>query len=65
MYVYILGGFLGSGKTSLLMRLANHFSEKGKRVALIVNETGEIGVDGATLKQKGYDAIELPSGCIC
>jgi len=30
-----------------------------------VNESGEIGVDGATLKAEGYDAIELPDGCIC
>ena len=65
MQVYILGGFLGSGKTSLLMRLATMFSERKAKVAILVNESGEIGVDGATLKQQGYDAIELPSGCIC
>ncbi len=65
MKVYIIGGFLGSGKTSLLMKLASHFTEKGERVALLVNESGEIGVDGATLKAQGYDSIELPSGCIC
>ncbi len=65
MYVYILGGFLGSGKTSLLMKLASMYSERKEKVAIIVNEAGEIGVDGATLKAQGYDAIELPSGCIC
>jgi len=65
MYVYILGGFLGSGKTSLLMRLASMYSERKQKVAIVVNESGEIGVDGATLKAQGYDAIELPSGCIC
>lgn len=65
MQVYILGGFLGSGKTSLLMRLATMFCERKTKVALLVNESGEIGVDGATLKAQGYDAIELPSGCIC
>lgn len=65
MQVYILGGFLGSGKTSLLMRLATMFSERKAKVAILVNESGEIGVDGATLKAQGYDAIELPSGCIC
>ena len=65
MQVYILGGFLGSGKTSLLMRLATMFSERKAKVAIVVNESGEIGVDGATLKAQGYDAIELPSGCIC
>ncbi|MDD3352003.1 MAG: GTP-binding protein [Candidatus Methanomethylophilaceae archaeon] len=65
MYVYILGGFLGSGKTSLLMRLASMYIERKLRVALLVNESGEVGVDGATLKAEGYDAIELPNGCIC
>lgn len=41
------------------------FSERKAKVAIVVNESGEIGVDGATLKAQGYDAIELPSGCIC
>jgi G3E family GTPase len=65
MYVYIIGGFLGSGKTTLLMKLASMYSKKGVRVAILVNESGEIGVDGATLKAEGYDAVELPDGCIC
>ena len=65
MYVYILGGFLGSGKTSLLMRFASMYIERKLRVALLLNESGEVGVDGATLKAEGYDAIELPNGCIC
>ncbi len=65
MEVFIVGGFLGSGKTSLLMKLAEHFTKNGKKAVLLVNESGEIGVDGATLKAQGYDSIELPSGCIC
>lgn len=65
MFVYILGGFLGSGKTTLLMKLASMYTKRGEKTALLVNESGEIGVDGATLKAQGYDAIELPNGCIC
>ncbi len=65
MYVYILGGFLGSGKTTLLMKLASMYTKRGQKTALLVNESGEIGVDGATLKAQGYDAMELPNGCIC
>ncbi len=65
MYVYILGGFLGSGKTTLLMKIASMYTKRGEKTALLVNESGEIGVDGATLKAQGYDAIELPNGCIC
>ncbi len=65
MYVYILGGFLGSGKTTLLMKIASMYIEKGKKVTILVNEMGEIGVDGATLTSGGYNAVELPNGCIC
>ena len=48
MYVYILGGFLGSGKTTLLMKFASMYTKRGLKTALLVNESGEIGVDGAT-----------------
>ncbi len=65
MYVYIMGGFLGSGKTTLLMKLASMYTKRGLKTALVVNESGSVGVDGATLKAEGYDAIELPDGCIC
>jgi len=53
MYVYILGGFLGSGKTTLLMKLASMYTKRGLKTALLVNESGEIGVDGATLRPRG------------
>ena len=65
MDIHILGGFLGTGKTTLLMRLVSMYSEAGKKVAIIVNEAGSVGVDGTTIKGKGYNAIELPQGCIC
>ncbi len=65
MKIYILGGFLGSGKTTFLMKIADHFLDKGLKVSLLVNEAGTIGVDGATLKSEGYTATELPNGCIC
>ena len=65
MFVYILGGFLGSGKTTLLMKLASMYAKRGVKTALLVNEAGSIGVDGDTLKAEGYEAIELPDGCIC
>ena len=52
MYVYILGGFLGSGKTTLLMKIASMYTKRGLKTALLVNESGEIGVDGATLRDR-------------
>ncbi len=65
MDVFIIGGFLGSGKTTMLLNLAKVYTDRGLKTALIVNESGEVGVDGATIKAQGYNATELPEGCIC
>lgn len=65
MRIHVLGGFLGSGKTTLLMKIASSYIERGKKVSVIVNEAGDIGVDGTTLKGNGYTTTELPDGCIC
>lgn len=65
MKVIIIGGFLGSGKTTTLLRLGRHLVEKGQRVAIIVNEIGEVGIDGETLSFPGLIAKELTNGCIC
>ncbi|MCL2143540.1 MAG: GTPase [Methanomassiliicoccaceae archaeon] len=65
MFTCIIGGFLGTGKTTLLMKIAGRCRRSGITVAIVVNEMGEIGIDGATIKAEGYDAVELPDGCIC
>jgi G3E family GTPase len=65
MHVLIIGGFLGSGKTTILMELARYYTDNDRTVAVIVNESGEVGVDGATIKSNGFNATELPEGCIC
>jgi G3E family GTPase len=62
--VDIVTGFLGSGKTTLLRRLAA--SGFGRNVALLVNELGDVDVDGRVLGLGGIErAVELPGGCIC
>jgi G3E family GTPase len=63
--VDIVGGFLGSGKTTLLRRLLQQGT--GERVAVVVNELGEIGIDGLVVGGLGYGErmVELSSGCIC
>jgi cobalamin biosynthesis protein CobW len=67
--VTVITGFLGAGKTTLLRHLLTHAD--GRRIALIVNEFGDIGVDGEVLKGCGdalcrdEDLIELANGCIC
>ncbi|MBO7352597.1 MAG: GTPase [Candidatus Methanomethylophilaceae archaeon] len=65
MKIHIIGGFLGSGKTTLIMAMAERYIEKGLKVTILENEAGEIGVDGAVLRNKGLDAVELTNGCIC
>jgi cobalamin biosynthesis protein CobW len=65
----VITGFLGSGKTTLVRHI---LANAGKRkLALIVNEFGDVGVDGDILKACGNenctedDIIELANGCIC
>jgi len=64
--VDIVTGFLGSGKTTLLRHVLDH-GLKGKPVALIVNEIGEVGIDGPVVSGLNYveKMVELSSGCIC
>lgn len=65
MIVCQLAGFLGSGKTTLLIRLGTSLGRTGRRVAIIVNEVGEVGVDGAVIESNGLRSVELTEGCIC
>ena len=62
--VDIISGFLGAGKTTLIKKLFEG-AFKNEKVALIENEFGEIGVDGAFLKEVNVNVKEINSGCIC
>lgn len=65
----VITGFLGAGKTTLIRNLLENAN--GKRIALIINEFGDLGVDGGLIKGCGIencddeDVIELNNGCIC
>ena len=67
--VTIVTGFLGAGKTSLIRHVMENAG--GRRIALLINEFGDVGVDGDILKSCASDScpenaiIELPNGCIC
>lgn len=61
--VFILSGFLGAGKTSLLNALVTDGALQ--RTAVIVNEFGEIGLDHLFIGQKGANIIEMSAGCLC
>ena len=60
----IISGFLGAGKTTLIQKLLKE-TLSNKRVVLIENEFGEVGIDGKILKQTGVQIQEINSGCIC
>ena len=61
-----IAGFLGCGKTTLLLKLAAMVADGGKRkVALIVNEIGEIPVDGKIIEEGGMTVKDIGGGCIC
>ena len=61
--VTILTGFLGSGKTTLLNRILSE--EHGKRIAVIENEYGEVGIDQGLVINADEEVFEMSNGCIC
>ncbi len=61
--VTILTGFLGSGKTTLLNRIL--VEEHGKRIAVVENEYGEVGIDQALVINADEEIFEMSNGCIC
>ena len=63
-HVILLSGFLGAGKTTLLKEILSWQTDLSDTV-VIVNEFGEVGIDGALLKDAATDVIEMTSGCIC
>jgi G3E family GTPase len=62
--IYVISGFLGAGKTTLIQKLLREAFKKDK-VVLIENDFGEISVDAALLKSGGVEVKEMNSGCIC
>ncbi|GKU76193.1 GTP-binding protein [Paenibacillus sp. L3-i20] len=62
--VHLLSGFLGSGKTTLLTEILSHYKSLGLKPAVIMNELGDINLDGE-LVDKEVPMAEMLSGCIC
>ena len=61
--VTVLTGYLGAGKTTLLNRILTY--EHGKKVAVIVNEFGEVGIDNQLIINADEEIFEMNNGCIC
>src|SRR5262245_25713387 len=61
----MVGGFLGAGKTTALLRLAEHFTAQGRRVGLITNDQSQGLVDTSIVNASGYPVEEITGGCFC
>jgi G3E family GTPase len=60
-----IAGYLGSGKTTLILALGKRLSEEGKKVAILVNDVGEVSVDGKVMQEYGLAVKDIGGGCIC
>jgi len=63
--VHLISGFLGSGKTTLLQNLLEYCLTEGIKPAVMMNEYGEVNIDGELLRGQGYTVREMTNGCIC
>lgn len=62
---YILCGSLGAGKTTLLMRLLEYWKSQGHHVGVLMNEAGEVSIDGPRAGTLAEQVMNLAGGCIC
>ncbi|MBP8117493.1 MAG: hypothetical protein KAY09_07140, partial [Nitrospira sp.] len=62
---YVLCGSLGAGKTTLLMRLLEFWNSQGHKVGVLMNEAGEVSIDGPRAGTIAEQVLNLAGGCIC
>lgn len=66
MELILISGFLGSGKTTMLLSTVDQIiAMTKKRVVIIKNDFGNVGIDAKVMEKSGLEVRELPSGCIC
>ena len=65
MKIFLVGGFLGSGKTTAMINACNYLTKRNIRVAVITNDQGEQQVDSATVKSFGIPHADVVNGCFC
>ena len=65
MRVVSVVGFLGSGKTTSIAALARHLTSQRQRVAFLINDVGEVQIDGAVIRAGGHEVVEIYGGCLC
>ena len=64
-HLIVVGGFLGAGKTTLILAAARILADRGLRSAIILNDQGESLVDTELARSSGFDAGEVTGGCFC
>jgi len=65
MKVVQIAGYLGSGKTTLVIALSRKVAEAGMKVAILVNDIGSVPVDGRVMEEYGMTVKDIGGGCIC
>lgn len=65
MQLHLVGGFLGSGKTTAIVAAAKHLLNQGKKVGVITNDQGKFLVDTSFFKLENVPAVEVSGGCFC
>lgn len=65
MHLLTVSGFLGTGKTTFIIQLAEAAMERGVRTAVLVNEIGQIGIDDQLMRHLDLNVYKLLNGCIC
>jgi len=65
MKIVLIAGYLGSGKTTLIIALSKQLAGQGTKIAILVNDVGAIPVDGAVMQEYGLTVKDIGGGCIC
>jgi G3E family GTPase len=65
MKIVQIAGYLGSGKTTLIITLSRKVAEAGMKVAILVNDVGAVPVDGRVIEEYGLTVKDIGGGCIC
>ncbi|MDO9493909.1 GTP-binding protein [Acetobacterium sp.] len=63
--IILFTGFLGSGKTTMLLKTIEMLSAADKKCAIIINEIGDVGIDNRQMRMLGYEVLDLFGGCVC
>src|SRR5512142_726693 len=64
-HLHLVGGFLGSGKTTAIINAAKRLIAQGRRVGVITNDQGKYLVDTAFFRLESIPALEVTGGCFC